>query len=149
MKMMSARVHGLLRLAEGIENILIKLKEENDRGIPVIVEGRKDLEALNKLGITGRVIQLKSGRKSIFNRLEYDIANEEVIVFTDFDKRGTELARTVRNHFEKRGKKANMLLWKRMRRLASRSLKDVEGLPSYLAKLKELSEKATEKQAFQ
>ncbi len=145
---MPARDQGLTRLAEEIENILIKVKEENDKGIPVIVEGRKDVEALNKLGITGRIIQLKSGRRSIFNRLEYDITDEEIVVFTDFDTRGTELARTIRTHFERKGKKANMLLWKRMRRLASRSLKDVEGLPSYLEKLKRLSEKTPEKRAF-
>ena len=40
---------------EEIEKALIELREENKK-IPVIVEGEKDIEALKKLGLTGKII---------------------------------------------------------------------------------------------
>lgn len=131
----------LAQEVEKIENILGRLKEEVDRGTPLIVEGKNDIRALNRLEISGRMIALKSNRNSIFNQLEYDIPGREVIIFTDFDRRGSDLAKSIRNHLQRRGKRVNILFWKRVKKLVGRYVKDVEGLPSYLVKLRRLSGK--------
>ncbi len=131
----------LAQEVEKIENILGRLKEEVDRGTPLIVEGKNDITALNRLEISGRMIALKSNRNSIFNQLEYDIPGREVIIFTDFDRRGSDLAKSIRNHLQRRGKRVNILFWKRVKKLVGRYVKDVEGLPSYLVKLRRLSGK--------
>ncbi|MBL7118763.1 toprim domain-containing protein [Candidatus Bathyarchaeota archaeon] len=131
----------LAQEVEKIENILGRLKEEVDRGTPLIVEGKNDIIALNRLKISGRMIALKSNRNSIFNQLEYDIPGREVIIFTDFDRRGSDLAKSIRNHLQRRGKRVNILFWKRVKKLVGRYVKDVEGLPSYLVKLRRLSGK--------
>lgn len=131
----------LAQEVEKIENILGRLKEEVDRGTPLIVEGKNDIIALNRLEISGRMIALKSNRNSIFNQLEYDIPGREVIIFTDFDRRGSDLAKSIRNHLQRRGKRVNILFWKRVKKLVGRYVKDVEGLPSYLVKLRRLSGK--------
>ncbi len=110
-----------------------------DKGIPLLVEGKRDVEALARLEISGRVIELKSSRKSVFNRLEHDIKDREVIILTDFDRRGSDLAKSIQIHFQGQGKRVDILFWKKMRRLVGRNVKDVEGLPSYLATLKRLS----------
>lgn len=133
----------VVREVEEIENLLGKLKEEADKGIPLIVEGKKDEKALNRLEISGRIIKLKSSRKSVFNLLEHDVEDREVIILTDFDRRGSDLAKSIHIHFQGQGKKVNMLFWKRMKRIVGRSVKDVEGLPSYLAKLRRLSSNST------
>jgi 5S rRNA maturation endonuclease (ribonuclease M5) len=85
---------------EEIENVLVKLKDEVKRGIPVIVEGKKDVEALQRLDVPGSFIEIKSSKRSILNRLEHDVISEEVIIFTDFDRYGSELARDI--HFRYR-----------------------------------------------
>jgi 5S rRNA maturation endonuclease (ribonuclease M5) len=126
---------------EEIENILKMLKEKTSRGIPVIVEGRKDTEALNRLDVSGSILEIKSSKKSIFNRLESDITDEEIVIFTDFDRRGSELARDIQSHLERRGKKGNILLWRKMRNLIGKKVKDIEGIPSYILTLKRLSSK--------
>ena len=136
---MTIRNDRLAQEVEEIENLLGKLKEQSDKGIPLLVEGRKDAEALNRLEISGKVIELKSSRKSLFNLLEHDVKDKEVIILTDFDRRGSDLAKSIHNHFQGQGKMVNMLFWKRMKNLVGRNVKDVEGLPSYLAKLKKLS----------
>jgi 5S rRNA maturation endonuclease (ribonuclease M5) len=45
---------------EIIENALLELKLDNKK-IPIVVEGEKDIEALNKLDIKGTIIRLNSG----------------------------------------------------------------------------------------
>jgi 5S rRNA maturation endonuclease (ribonuclease M5) len=129
----------LAQEVEEIENLLGKLKEQSDKGIPLLVEGKRDVEALNRLEISGKLIELKSSRKSVFNLLEHDVEDREVIILTDFDRRGSDLAKSIHNHFQGQGEMANMLFWKRMKRLVGRNVKDVEGLPSYLATLRRLS----------
>lgn len=138
---MSVKNSRLASIVEEIEDVLWKLRDKANRGIPVIVEGRKDVEALQRLDVSGSFLEIKSSRRSIFNRLEHDIVSEEVIIFTDFDRQGSELARDIQGHLERRGKKVDILLWRRMRNLVGKDVKDVEGLPSYLETLKKLSNK--------
>ena len=138
---MSVKNSRLASVVEEIEDVLVKIKDEVNRGVPILVEGRKDVEALQRLDISGSFLEIKSSKRSIFNRLEHDVVGEEVIIFTDFDRQGSELARGIQDHLERRGKKVNILLWKRMRNLVGKDVKDVEGLPSYLETLKKLSSK--------
>jgi len=136
---MNVKSSRLEHQVEEIENLLGKLKEQVDKGIPLLVEGKRDAEALYRLEISGRVIELKSSEKSVFNRLEHDVKDREVIILTDFDRRGSDLAKSIQTHFQGQGKRVNMLFWKRMRRIVGRNVKDVEGLPSYLATLRRMS----------
>jgi len=138
---MSEKNTRLAKEIERVEDVLEELREQAEKGIPLIVEGKKDVKALNNLEISGRLIALKSKRRSVFNQLEYDIPDEEVIVFTDFDRRGSDLARSVQEHLQQRGRKANIIFWRKMKKLVGRNVKDVEGLPSYLATLREQSNK--------
>ena len=49
---------------EKIEQILTKLIEESAKGKPIVVEGKKDAEALQDLGVTGAILTVKTGGKS-------------------------------------------------------------------------------------
>jgi len=134
---MSIKESRSAREVEKIEKILDRLQERAEKGTPIIVEGKNDREALKRLKISGRLIELKSTKKSVFNRLEYDVPEDEVIVFTDFDRRGTRLAKAIKIHFESLGKRANLIFWRRMKGVVGRNLKDIEGLPSYIKRLKD------------
>ena len=48
------------RSLEDVQKALSELIEEN-RNTAVIVEGEKDVEALRRLGLTGKIITLNSG----------------------------------------------------------------------------------------
>jgi 5S rRNA maturation endonuclease (ribonuclease M5) len=71
---------------EEIYNLVEKIKESNTL---VIVEGKKDRAALQKLGINN-IIELN--KKPLFQIVE-DIANsnDECVILTDLDKKGKEL----------------------------------------------------------
>jgi len=62
----------------------------------VIVEGKKDAEALREIGVKGKVL-LASGRvKGICEK----ISAEEAVVLTDNDEAGKELAEILRDELE-------------------------------------------------
>jgi 5S rRNA maturation endonuclease (ribonuclease M5) len=123
---------------EKIEQLLQRLADESAKGTPIIVEGRKDAEALRALGIEGSIITAKTAGKSrldVFSEIERTGA-KEVILLLDFDRRGREWMRHLREHLEKTRTKANAAFRAELFKFAGRELKDIEGLVSYMETLK-------------
>jgi len=123
---------------EQIQQILEQLAEENKSGKPILVEGRKDAEALKTLGINGKIIFAKKGLKTrldVVSEIEKSSPNE-IILMLDFDKEGRELTEHLKIHIEKTGIKANINYWLKLSSLTGREVKDVEGLAKYLETLK-------------
>ena len=123
---------------EKILHILECLAEESAKGIPIIVEGKKDTEALRALAIGGKIISAKSGGKrflDVISEIE-KIGSQEVILLLDFDRRGKELTANLKQYLEKTGIKLNLLFWRELSTLVSREVKDVEGLTAYMETLK-------------
>jgi 5S rRNA maturation endonuclease (ribonuclease M5) len=114
---------------------LDRLKLESENGALIIVEGKKDLMALDTLGIKGKVLCIKSSRKGLVDFLD-EIKQKYVIVFLDFDRRGTKLTKDVITYLEAKGIVINLLYWRSIGALIRRDVKDIEGIPSYLEKLK-------------
>ena len=115
-----------------------QLAEENRNGKPILVEGRKDAEALKILGINGQIILAKTGGKTLLDVIsEVEATNtSEIILLPDFDRRGRELTTNLKRHMEKAGIKANLHFWLRLSSLVGREVKDVEGLAAYMETLK-------------
>jgi 5S rRNA maturation endonuclease (ribonuclease M5) len=124
--------------AEQIQQILEQLAEESKSGKPVIVEGRKDEQALKSLGVTGKMVFAKKGLKTIIDVISEieDKCPKEVILMLDFDREGRELTEKLKNHMEKAGIKANIHYWIKLSSLTGREVKDVEGLATYMKTLK-------------
>ncbi len=114
-----------------IERLILK----GDEGIPIMVEGKKDLLALRALGIKGKILCVKNSRENFVDFLDR-IRAKEVILLVDFDEGGLSLARDVTRYLEGQGVKINPVFWRGIRSLTRRDIKDIEGLPSYLERLK-------------
>jgi 5S rRNA maturation endonuclease (ribonuclease M5) len=118
---------------EELEKLLEELREEN-KTVPIIVEGEKDVEALRSLDITGLIVIVNTGM-SIPNFCD-KIANEhkEVILLTDWDRRGGFLCHTISKNLEGRVK-CNT----NYREMFAKhtTIRTVEGLPSWLKTMKE------------
>jgi len=131
---------GTLReLLEDVEELLAKLSEDVDRGIPVVVEGRSDVEALRSLGIRARFLVAKSCRRTVADmalELASGSSAGEVIILTDFDAAGVEQARRWAEELESLGLKANLTYWRALRALVGSFTKDVEGLPGLVDTLR-------------
>ena len=120
---------------ELLDNLLGKLSKTAELNIPIIVEGKKDFFALRELGINAEIIRIRSAGKVLVDCLD-DVNAEEVILLVDFDDYGVTLAKNIIRYLEGKGVKVNVTFWKMLKAMVRREVKDVEGLPSYLEKLK-------------
>jgi len=127
---------GLERKYEAINESLIKLAKKADEGVPILVEGIKDVVALERLGIRGKIICVKRSNKVLVDLLD-TINDKEAVVLVDFDRTGERLVERIVTYLQGKGVNANSGLWKRIGLLIKHDVKDVEGLPSYLEKIKE------------
>jgi 2,5-diamino-6-(ribosylamino)-4(3H)-pyrimidinone 5'-phosphate reductase len=123
---------------ERIQRLLERLAEESARGTPIIVEGKKDIETLRVLGVEGEIISAKTGGKS-----RLDVVSEaekrdsrELILLLDFDRRGKEWTKVLKQQLEKAKIKPNLRFWKDLQSLVGKEVKDIEGLASYIENLK-------------
>lgn len=87
---------------QDFEDWVIAVQNSN---LLVIVEGKKDKAALEMLGIT-RIITLS--KQPLFAVIETVAATEkEIIILTDFDKKGKELYGKLKKYAEHVGLKVN------------------------------------------
>lgn len=124
--------------AEQIQQILEQLAGENKNGKPILVEGKKDAEALKTLGINGKIIFAKKGPKTLLSVVS-EIENlnaDEILLMLDFDREGKQLTEQLKNHIEKTGVKVNVYYWLKLLSLTDRDIKDVEGLATYMRTLR-------------
>lgn len=126
-----------MRLRERYERVLETIEDlrEGSRAAPVVVEGKRDREALEQLGVPGEVITLNSG-SSIFGLCE-TLAREhaEVIVLTDWDRRGGQLCRLLREGLAANGVRYDVDLRAQLARLCRKEAKDVEGLLPFVERI--------------
>lgn len=120
---------------EQLEKVLQRI-EDLSEGVPTIVEGARDTDALRRLGIAKNVIPLNTG-KSVFSFCE-DVSRSftEAIVLTDWDRRGGRLARMLKEGLQANGVRANVELRAQIVILSKKEIKDIESLPTFVERLK-------------
>jgi len=123
---------------EKILKLLERLTTESAKGTPIIVEGRNDVNALNKLGLEGDIILAKSSGKSFLDVLSEveERRKREVILLMDFDRHGKEWTNRLARRLEEMKINPNLLFWKNLLGLVGRDVKDIEGLATYLETLR-------------
>ena len=129
---------------ERIQKLLERLEKQSANGTPIVVEGKNDVQALYRLGITGDIILAKTSGKSFFDVLSEIERRErrEVILLFDFDRRGKEWTRRLARCLEGMKITPNLLFWRMLLGLVGRDVKDIEGLATYLETLKNRSSKS-------
>ena len=108
-----------------LSNLIEKVKNSNTL---IIVEGRKDKAALQKLGLTN-IIELN--KKPLFQLVEeVSSSNKECIILTDLDKKGKEIYGKLNSNLQKHGVRINNkfreFLFKHTK------LRQIEGIDTYL-----------------
>jgi 5S rRNA maturation endonuclease (ribonuclease M5) len=117
--------------------VLNAIVEESACGTPILVEGRKDEEALRRLGVEGRIVRIKTGGKS-FLGVATQIEHEKlpkVILLLDFDRRGKQATNRMRRMLEHAGVKVDLEFWLALLGPVGKDVQCVEGLEGYLATL--------------
>ncbi|MCK5038542.1 MAG: toprim domain-containing protein [Thermoplasmata archaeon] len=126
---------------ETLEEILDLIEElANQSDVPIIVEGRKDVRALEKLGIEGLIIVLNDGLSIIDTCTKLSEDHKKAIILTDWDRKGGQLARLLMDALEANGMKYNTDIRAGISRLSKKDIKDIESLPRFLARLRGIVE---------
>jgi len=118
---------------EDLEKIIDELGEEN-RSIPIIVEGKKDIEALRKIDISGSIISVNAGVPLIDFCDKIAQEHTDIIILTDWDRKGGYLCRTIKRNLEGR---VNCNTKYRKFFAKNTMIRTLEGLPSWLETMKE------------
>ena len=128
-----------IKTIQDIEEILLDLQEENKR-IPILVEGDKDLLALRKLGLKGEIISINKG-KSLSDFCD-SLASEykDIIILTDWDRRGGHLGHTIRKNLQGR---VNCNMKYREFFAKNTMIRTVEGIPSWIQTIRKKIDKTS------
>lgn len=119
--------------AERLKEVFESLYEVNKR-IPIIVEGKRDVSALRKIGLVGDIITLHRG-KGLYEFCD-DVAERfhKIILLMDWDEKGESLHRNVSSHLKG--------MWEEfspfrevIKILCQKDIKDIEGIPVLLERL--------------
>ncbi len=124
---------------EKIELVLTQLAEESAKGKPIVVEGKKDSEALRELGVNGAILTVKTGGKSFLQAtVEIEALGPcEIILLLDFDRRGREGAKRLQESLERGKMKVNVKFWRELHSLVGREVSCIESLPAYIATMQQ------------
>jgi 2,5-diamino-6-(ribosylamino)-4(3H)-pyrimidinone 5'-phosphate reductase len=129
---------------EKILKLLERLEKHCTKGTPIVVEGKNDIQALYRLGITGDIILAKTSGKSfldVVSEIEKKETREAILLF-DFDRRGKEWTRRLASCLEGMKITPNLIFWRMLLGLVGRDVKDIEGLATYVETLRNRSFKS-------
>jgi len=115
-----------------LEKALVELQYEN-KSTPIVVEGDKDIKALRKLDISGSIISVNAGVSLIDFCDKIAKEHSEVIILTDWDRKGGNICRTIKKNLEGR---VNCNTKYRELFAKNTMIRTLEGLPSWLETMK-------------
>lgn len=121
---------------EALEELIATLLDASCHGAAIIVEGRRDLQALRALGLPGPVIM--ASRRPALDLAE-DAARSYpcIILLTDWDGKGDEMCRTLERHLRSAGSRPDREIRSRLKKLVKKEIKDVESLSQYTERMRE------------
>lgn len=112
------------------------LREIEESRAVVLVEGKKDREALERIGVKNRIVLVGMGARSACERLS---GFDEAVILADFDERGEEIAREIEETLGACNIRPNTEYGRRLRYvLGVRNFEEIEG------KLEEFEKKCKE-----
>ncbi|MDF0590342.1 toprim domain-containing protein [Candidatus Methanocrinis natronophilus] len=111
------------------------LLEVSDEGAVIIVEGERDELSLRDLGVEGPVLRA-AHRPALEVAEEAARSFKEVVVLTDWDRAGEELARKMAEYLLSSGSRVDLDTRDRLKRMVRREIKDVESLSRFVERVR-------------
>ena len=120
---------------QALEELIASLLDASYQGAAIIVEGRRDEQALRALGLPGPVIM--ASRRSALDLAE-DAARDypQIILLTDWDRKGDEMCKTIERHLRSAGSRPDGEIRSRLKKLVKKEIKDVESLSRYAERMR-------------
>ncbi|MDD3043005.1 MAG: toprim domain-containing protein [Methanosarcinaceae archaeon] len=120
---------------ERIEELLNELSDRSEKGAVIIVEGKRDVFSLKKLGINGK-FELATLHPLLNFSERIAGQGQEIIVLTDWDRRGNLLVSKLSTYFGNLGVRPDLDIRRKLKLITQKEIKDVESLYTYVSKLR-------------
>lgn len=120
------------------ENKVLKTLEKyrvKNEQIPIIVEGKNDLGCLRTLDFQGDIILVNGGNSLVNFSENVAEVNDEVIILTDFDRKGVEIKKNIQRYMIGLGCRVDTALWDTIRKYVP--IRTVEELPFAVGRILE------------
>ena len=113
-----------------LQKFVNMLNEESSNGAVVVVEGKRDVNALASIGFKGNVVTLNNfrGINSLVDSLERE---SKVILMLDMDRKGKYLTRKILTLLQYRGKNVDMFYKKMLAAITKGKVRHTEDLTIY------------------
>ena len=118
-----------------LEDLLAELTDLSETHI-LIVEGKKDCEALSNLGISGDMFTMQSGGGPVRAGEYVSSHGGKAVVLTDWDLRGDRLAERLAEILSKGPDDTDFKIRSGLRHLCRMYIKDVESLDTFVLGLR-------------
>ncbi|MEN6379360.1 MAG: hypothetical protein ABFD15_07265 [Methanofastidiosum sp.] len=118
-----------MSIEEDVENTIDILNRLKDEEGVIIVEGQKDIESLVNLGIKNKIIIVS--QNNIFSVID-SISEKDVIVLTDFDKKGTYLFKQYVKELQSSGKKVITIYYRDLKMYLKKYITGIEQIYPFL-----------------
>lgn len=107
------------------------LNEESEKGSVIVVEGRRDAEALSRIGFTGNPTVFHHF-KGIADFLDcHDDTDKKIILLLDTDRTGKHLTSRLVSQLQSRRHHVNLFYKKALARITNGKVRHVEDLVIY------------------
>ena len=119
-----------------VSKVLEKYRLKNV-SVPIVVEGRNDMQCLREIGFPVEIIILNSGNGLLpfSEKLSHDYG--EIILLTDFDRKGVDLKNNLKAYMHGSGCTVDTYLWEIIRRYVP--IRTVEELPFAIKRIEDIN----------
>ncbi len=120
---------------ESLEELVASIVQASEEGAAIIVEGVRDERSLRDLGVEGPIVRAT-------RRPALEVAEEaardyrEIVILTDWDRAGEELAQRMGRHLQCTGTSVDLETRARLKRMVRREIKDVESLSRFVERVR-------------
>jgi 5S rRNA maturation endonuclease (ribonuclease M5) len=114
-----------------LRSFVDRLNIESERGSVIVVEGKRDVEALTRIGVTGQVTVLnhyKGVNKFVDSHHDVD---KKIILLLDMDRTGKYLTSKLLKQLQSRGRNVSLFYKKTLARISNGKIRHIEDLVSY------------------
>jgi 5S rRNA maturation endonuclease (ribonuclease M5) len=122
-----------------VQKLVSMLNEESENGAIVVVEGKRDVDALISIGFNGNVVTLNNfkGVNGLVDNLEQV---RKVILMLDMDRKGKYLTHKILTLLQYKGRNVDMFYKKKLAEITRGKVRHIEEIIIYKKYMSDVSQ---------
>ena len=123
--------NGDTAVLEKINEFIRTLNHESENGSIVVVEGKRDSEALTKLGFIGEVTEYNRFKGILDFVDSHQMTEKKIILLLDMDRTGKYLTSRLVSLFQQRGSNVNLAYKRKLCEITNGKVRHIEDIVYY------------------